>query len=164
MIYFSLAFPYLNYGIFCWGSATITALKPLQIAQNKCIKTMLKLNIKSNTNSTYFDNNFLQINELYHRQCLTFIHNYHHNRVPPVFQGSFRTIQQIHSHETRISQAGYYTNRVHTDYGLRSPSYSGLKLWNQLSINEKNLSISLFKKFTFHFMKQRYIEWCHSLI
>ena len=156
-IYFSLIHPYLNYGILCWASSPTSNLKTLQVAQNKCIKTMLNLNRRTNTNELYFDNSFLKINELYHRQCLIFIHNLHHHRLPSVFQSHLRPTREVHSHNTRGSSSNFFLDRANTNYGLRLPSYTGSKLWRQLSDEQKNLNFIHFKKFSFQLLKVRYL-------
>ena len=78
-VYYSILYPYLFYGVTCWGSAAEYVVKPLQVIQNKTLKTMLFLRYDSPTNPVYRRLRTLKIKEIYDQQCLLFIHQYHHN-------------------------------------------------------------------------------------
>ena len=42
--YYTLVYPYLNYGLRSWGTACKTQLNKIQIRQNKCLRSKTKLN------------------------------------------------------------------------------------------------------------------------
>jgi len=62
-VYFSIVFPYLYYGVLCWGSAAKKFIKPLQVLQNKCLKNVLNLPYDSSNFPVYRQLKGLQINE-----------------------------------------------------------------------------------------------------
>ena len=70
-IYFALVNSVMSYAISVWGSGgTINALKPLHIAQKKCIRILFNIpNVskycKGNTKPTCINNNILTVHNLY---------------------------------------------------------------------------------------------------
>ena len=58
------------------------------------------------------------------------------------FANYFSPVSSIHSYYTRQSQVdNLFVKSVHTiQYGIRSLSYTGPRLWNSLSINVKKIN------------------------
>ena len=61
--------------------------------------------------------------------------------VASCFVNHFNPVSSIYSYNTRQSQIGnLFVKSVHTtQYGIRSLSYTGPKLWNSLSIDVKKI-------------------------
>ena len=110
-----------------------------------------------NRNNIYFSHKFLKINEIYHSECLKFIHKFHNNNIPLAFRSYFNYASDVHQYNTRYaSNSNFYVPKVHKNYGLRCPSYTGSRLWSQISPSAKTLSFDRFKKFCFNYLLARY--------
>ena len=156
-VYFALVYSHLNYGILSWGAACPSYLQPIQIKQNLFLKVMLKLDMMHNTDRLYFGYKFFKINEIYHNKCLTLTHSHYHGLLPPAFY-DFRTpANVIHDYPTRYALEGnFHLEPIHNNYGLKSPSYTGNRLWSQIPFHTKNFSPTNFKKFLFDYLISRY--------
>ncbi len=156
-VYYSIAFSHLNYGISSWGSAPPTNLNDLQCKQNHCIRVVYDLDRMCNRNNMYFSNKLLKINEIYHFQCLKFIHKFHNNNIAPAFNSYFTYASDVHSYNTRYAtNSNFHLPIIHNSFGLRSPSYTGSRLWSQLPHHAKSLTVNQFKNYCFNYLLGRY--------
>ena len=156
-VYFSILFCHLNYGILSWGAACPTHINPIQVKQNLFLKVMYKLDMMYNTNRLYFNYRYLKINEIYHNKCLRFIHLLYSNLLPSAFDNFLTPADSIHSHNTRYASEGNFRVDVtHNNYGLKSPSFVGNRLWSQIPFQSKAFEPIRFKRFIFRFLLSRY--------
>ena len=88
-----------------------------------------------------------------HLEILSFVYQWYHKLSPSSFVNFFNPVSSIHSYNTRQSQIGnLFVTSVHTtQYGIRSPSYTGPKLLNSLSFDVKKVAdfqfSSIYQKF-----------------
>ena len=85
MLYYSLIYPFLIYGVQVWGLTYPTYLKPV---------TTLPL-LKSL--------NLLKFNDIIHSELLSFVYQWFHKLVPSCFSDFFKPISSIHEYPTRQS-------------------------------------------------------------
>ncbi len=157
-IYYAIVYPHLHYGILSWGAASAPILNHIQVRQNRFIRNMYNLGIRTNLNRLYFNHNFLKINEVYHSKLLRFVHALHSDSLPPAFENFLIHASNMHNHGTRYATEGnYFVNRIHNIYGSLSPSYAGTRLWSQIPPAAKALNTTRFKSFTFTYLIARYI-------
>ncbi len=156
-VYYSIAFSHLNYGISSWGSAPPTNLNELQRKQNHCIRVVYDLDRMCNRDNMYFNNKFLKVNEIYHSECLKFVYKYHNNNIPLAFNSYFSYASDVHRYNTRYAtNFNFQVPIIHKNFGIRSPSYTGLKLWSQILPAAKSFSENQFKRYIFNFLLSRY--------
>ena len=80
-------------------------------------------------------------------QNALFMHDYHTDALPSVFQGFFKPIHNIHRYNTRLaSKDTYYTFKIRTNYGKFNIRFSGAKVWNSIQENLKSEKRNQFKK------------------
>ena len=81
----------------------------------------------------------LKFSDIIHLEILSFVYQWYHKLSPSCFVNYFNPVSSIHSYNTRQSQIdNLFVKSVHTtQYGIRSLSYTGPKLWNSLSIDVK---------------------------
>ena len=68
MIYSSLILPYLNYGILAWGNAHQTLLHRILLLQKKSLRIICNFAKRSHTDSLFFENKILKVQDLYSLQ------------------------------------------------------------------------------------------------
>ena len=92
----------------------------------------------------------VKFSDIIHLEILSFVYQWYHELSPSCLVDYFNPVSSIHSYNTRQSQIdNLFVKSV--QYGIRSLSYTGPKLWNSLSINVK--------KAVFHF-SSTYQEFC----
>ncbi len=156
-VYYSLFYPYILYGIICWGCALPTYLKPLQILQNKTLRIMTFSDFQAPSNPLYLELNFLKIDQVFQMQSLLLMYKFHHSLLPPVFDDYFTPVSNLHSHFTRYSSNNYLMHKTKNNYGRYSPSNIILHLWSEIDNYTKTLPIGLFKSEVIEILKFNYI-------
>jgi hypothetical protein len=68
ILYFSMVHSHFTYCIEVWGTAVKSVLQPLQVLQNRAIKSVFKLPILTNSIDLYFDKQILCICSIYYLQ------------------------------------------------------------------------------------------------
>ena len=131
------------------GNTNKTILHKLQVAQNKIIRN---INFKSindciKMNTYYSSMSLLKVNDIYQLELAKFMYLYHHNRLPENFNHYFKSAKNHHSYTTRsISNQNYYLERLNFHCSQTSCNFTGVKLWNKIPFELKNLSKPLFCK------------------
>ena len=103
ILYSSLILPYLNYGILAWGNSHQTLLDKLLLLQKKSLRIIFHLHPRAHTDSLFYENKILKINDLHTFQLGQFMFNYNNNNLPNVFQDIFFRNNRVHNYPTRRS-------------------------------------------------------------
>lgn len=131
---------HLNYLCILWGSAAVCHLKPLQVLQNRAIKSIYNFPIQYPSSELYNVTKILPIKGLYCHQTCLFVKSTICNR-------NYSTITfnyVAHEHNTRSQNVlDYYTSR--TNFGKTKISYIGPKLFNDVPTEFLGLNYELFK-------------------
>ena len=101
ILYYSLVYPYLDYGIMLWGSAAITLRKPLITTQKKVIRVISNSSYNAHTTPLFKRNNILPIDDLYELQLAKFMFKYSRNELPTKLMQNFELNKDVHNHNTR---------------------------------------------------------------
>ena len=149
MLYYSLIYPFLTYGVHVWGLTFPSFLTQLSIVQKKAIRIISFSEPKSHSEPLFKSLNLLKVNDLIEFQILSFIYQWSHKLLPPCFSEYFKFTSSVHSHSTRQScNRNLYVASVNTtQYGLRSLKFAGPRLWNSLPTCLTNTSsLRIFRK------------------
>lgn len=154
-IYFSLIHSKLNYMLPIWSTATRTQKKPIQVLQNRALKSMYHFPILYSTDSLYTTaakDRICNINKMAQRILLLlvyqFINNTIHHNITFTIQNTQRTRT---STEVKIFVPKIRTTR----YGLEGIKYKSAKIFNELP-NEIKITKS------YHKYKRKTHEWILS--
>ena len=141
MLYYSLIYPFLTYGIQVWGLTYPTYLKPVTTLQKRVVRIMTFSDPRSHSEPLLKSLRLLKFSDIIHLEILSFVYQWYHKLSPSCFVNYFNPVSSIHSYNTRQSQIdNLFVKSVHTtQYGIRSLSYTGPKLWNSLSIDVKKI-------------------------
>ena len=146
--YHSLFNSHLQYAILCWGSASVTSLSSLQVLQNRAIRNMTKSPRFFRLDNQYLNLRVLKVRDLYNLEVAKFMHSHFHNALPNCFVPFFREVRDFNHHDTRSSRRrNYNVQSCRTTLGQRSIRCYGPKIWNEISLDSKNLSKIRFKKY-----------------
>lgn len=144
MMYNGYITPKLQYLNPLWNSAADYKLRELETIQNKIVKNILNLPRLHPSNLLYSPKTTPSLRSLNQFLSIMYIFNIKHDYIKHNF--TLKTVSTVHSHNTRSSE-NYYILFYRTNKGLNSIISKGLRLFNNLPQNIKNLNkISSFKK------------------
>ena len=113
-------FSYVLHGIFGWGSAAKTEIKPIQILQNKVLKIISNSTWKDHivNNSLYYKYKLLKISDIHNFELSKFMYNYDVKNPSDNFETYFLPIAQSRNYNTRSkSNQNYFLNPANTNSG-----------------------------------------------
>ena len=105
--------------------------------------------------------NFADLHELLMNAITIFVYECHNNFAPSHFADYFTQTSHIHSHNTRSAARGdFFMVRKNTlQYGLRSISFNGAKIWNNIPPEIRDSpSVRTFKNKLKNFLLDSYIS------
>ena len=129
LVYHSLISSKLRYGAAAWGSAKSTALRKLNVLNNKAVKNFKRAS--ESLSSTYHRMNFFTCGSLYDIETAKFMFSLKEGKLPEEFSHFVEPIS--HNHYTRATaQEKYKLPQPRTDLGKSSIKFQGVKVWNNL--------------------------------
>jgi hypothetical protein len=145
-IYYAYIFPHIKYAIEIYGSACKTALRPLQVVQNKLIKILCKRSYDSSSSELLREKSILNCKHLNRLFTNIFVYKQQNNMLPDIFSRYYTRQIEIHDHNTRqnldLSLPPFLTT-----CGQKSVKYFGAQLWNCTPKNiRESSSLYTFKK------------------
>ena len=153
-LYYSLIYPYLIYGIVAWGNTYQSSINPLFVLQKKCLRLMTFESYNAHSNPIFIRLKLLKLVDLVYLQTALFMYDFSSNKLPNSFKSFFNSIEQRHSHNTRLASKSSYTlPSARTNYGKFNIKFVGVKIWNEIDESLKKLSKEKFKeKLTDHLL------------
>lgn len=94
-LYYALIYPYLNYGLIAWGSASLTVLKPLIILQKKAIRIMMFSKFDDHSSPLFRDTKIIKLLDLVDLHINIFMHKFHNNALPSSFDCFFKKLMNF---------------------------------------------------------------------
>ena len=160
MIYYSLIYSHLLYGIPIWGNADDVHISPLYILQKKAIRLILNKDksiqklfklpgeqttywyvdtfVKPSSGPLFRELGILELNDIFKLSSLNFVYESLNELNPIQFHSYY---QFPHSTQNTAANRNYnleLPSARTTTYGLKAIKCVGAKLWNDLSQNERN--------------------------
>ena len=150
-IYHTLIYPHVSYAIVAWGSAYKTHINKLQVKQNHFARVVFfEVLYGENTASALPLLNLLDlltVKNIYQFKALKFIHDWHKQILPSIFNDFFHYAKNVHSYNTRYaSQNNLYKSRFRTNMGRQTISAMAIDIWQNLPSIFKDLNIFAFNK------------------
>lgn len=142
-LYYTLFHSHLVYGILVWGTANKSAIKPLQVIQNKAIKNLFGYSRRTSTAFIHTEHKLLMVENVYTTTACMHIHQILRNSIHT--NTVLSRVSERHQHHTR-SRDNISTNRSNTrTYGQHSVLNKATSLYNNLSEDLKSLNVNNFK-------------------
>ena len=141
MIYFSMIYPHILYGIEIYANTFAKHLNPLIKANNRILRIIQNKPFRTHVQELYKNFNTLPINVLFQFQILKFMHKFNHfpNFLPTIYINYFTPNSSIHHHNTR-SCNDLHQQSFKKSIGQRSIKNKGVKLWNSLPVELKTIT------------------------
>ena len=148
-VYHALVNSYVRYGIIAWGSASNSALKPLQTLINKAIRIITFAPFGNiDLSPAYKQLNLLSIEKTYHFEIAKFTYKLKKNLLPTSLGNYFElsSDQQTHNHFVRNrSRPIRFLSKTKT--GEKSIQYNSFQLWKEIPLDIKgSQTFNIFKK------------------
>ena len=164
MLYYSLVYPHLIYGIEVWGSSMSSNISKIYLMQKKLVRMITKNDIRL-TNYAYppseplfHELKFLKLKDIHTMFVCKFVYKWTQGQTPTNFDDWFTYTSHVHQHNTRRSQFNNADSRIlyipfgrTTHYGCKKLKFLAPLLWNNISA-ELRLKQSL-HQFTSHLKK-----------
>ena len=148
LIYFSLIYPKILYGLEVYANTYQTYLHDLMIINNRILRILQKKDRLCHTIDLYSAYNTLPIDKLFNLKALLYAHAqiYRPMTLPKIIQEKMMLNNQIHQHQTR-SSSNFHRSSYNSTRGSKSFSNISAVLWNSLENNVKSVSSDIsFKK------------------
>ena len=102
-LYYSLIYPFLIYGIVAWGNTYSTTTRPLFIFQKKALRIINNSRYDDHTGPIFKAKKILKLEDLIYFCNGNFMYDYHHKKLPEVFDSFFTKVDEVHSYNTRLA-------------------------------------------------------------
>jgi hypothetical protein len=149
-VYYSLIFPYINYGLMSWGNTYATKLKKLKSCQNKCIRKIFFIGNYEDASAYYNLLGILKIDNVFKLKIAVFTFKIinMNEKVPTILSDIIVAASSRHSHYTRfVSNYNIIRPKVRTNYGIQTFAFTSSKIWESIETSLKeSYSILQFKK------------------
>lgn len=147
MLYYSLIYPFLIYGITAWGNTYKSTLAPIITLQKRALRIITFSNYNDHSNPLFKALEIIKFEDIIFLHNAIFMYDFHSGTLPPAFSNYFAAVNKRHNYNTRLASRSSYTlPPIRTNYGKFSIKFQGVKIWNSLSEETKSLHRSSFKK------------------
>ena len=147
MLYYSLIYSRIQYGIVTWGTANQKLMHELNVKLNNIVRIITYSSKYCPVTSLYKTLNFLKLDDIYRLELAKFMYQLHNKKFKTALKDCFVDITKIHSHNTRTKHnLVYFKPRVQTSAGKKSLAYRGTELWGKIKPKIKESSWISFKK------------------
>ena len=139
LLYNAFILPHITYGLEVWGGTNKTFLNPVLILQKRMSRIITFQNIRHPSAPLMYELKLLDVFKEYRYLIGIFIYDLLNDNLPHKASYYFSHID--HTYETRNKKrCNFKPKIIRTELGKRSVTYSGVKIWNNLSINIRNAS------------------------
>jgi len=131
--------PHLIYCNIVWCAAYVTVLKPLEIIQKRALKIALNVPRLTPTDVLFKLANVQRLASINKIQTAIFMYKYNNDLLPGSFDNKFECNNDYHVYSTRISSL-HHVPMIRLERTKLSLSYRGVKVWNSINDDVKNVS------------------------
>ena len=145
-LYYTFVYPYLNYCIEVWGSASVTSLNVLLKLQKRICRIISHSGFLAHSLPLFKSLRILTVTDIYHLSLATFIFRFKKNLLPSIFNDYFIINERRHSVNTRQINNFHipFCRLTHTQKFVK---YKCVTYWNNLDQFFKQLNtLSQFRK------------------
>ena len=145
MLYYSLVYPHLIYGIEVWGSSMITNITKIYLMQKKIVRMITRNDIRMDnyafpsSEPLFYDLKILKLKDIHTLYICKFVYKWTQGHVPLNFTNWFTYTSQVHQHNTRRSHYNGVDSKLlyqpfgrTTHYGCKKLQFLAPKMWNNI--------------------------------
>ena len=95
LLYYSIIYSQIKYGILSWDTASNSLLKKVEIRLNRILRVIINEPIYTPVGMLYKFLNTLKVTDTYNLELGKFMHQLENNKLPHVFLNFFKKINEI---------------------------------------------------------------------
>ena len=148
-LYYTLIYPYINYGAASWGNTYPTNLKKICSKQNQCIRSIFFAANRESANIFYELLSILKFDNIVKLKISSFVHKIitDPSSVPILFRDTLQPTTSVHNYNTRhATKKNLYRPKIRTNFGKFSFRYSATVIWETVPYQIKQASHLNFPK------------------
>ena len=146
-IYNCLILPHITYGINVWGLAAKVHLSKILKLQKRVLRIMNFGQCRSPAIPFFISANVLPVNMLYFKSVSMLMHDVYNNKTPANISNLFAPARKVNMYNTRFSStSNFYVRNSHINNLKNSFSRAGVRKWNSIPDNLRNISKRKFKE------------------
>lgn len=130
-LYYSMIYPYLDYGISLWGSTNAKYLKPLITLQKKAIRIICGSPYNDPSGPLFKSMRILKFNDVYELSIAKLMFMNKRKLLPVCISNIFMSNNYVHTHETRNQFNPHHVSR-RTALASKSIRHTGPIIWYKL--------------------------------
>ena len=134
-IFNSLLMSHVRYGLLCWGRASKTKITEIDKLINRALRCIHSKDRNESVKSIKIEKKILDVKNMFKYEVGVFMHKFKRDTLPVNFKPYFTNVNKMHNHLTRFAETNYFFPRVNSLFGLKTLSYLGSKLWEELPRN-----------------------------
>ena len=145
LLYYTLIFPYLNYGLMSWGTACLKKNQST-VSQNNCLRCIFFANKRENPAPYFTLLGILKLESIFKLKIACLVHKiqFQKKETPPALYDS-----EVHNYNTRYAtnqNLPVYRPPSRSNYGLARFRVVASQIWEAIPIEIKCLPFRTIKK------------------
>ena len=148
-LYYTLIFPYLNYGLMSWGTACQTKLRKIKVSQNNCLRCIFFVNKRENPAPYFTLLGILKLESIFKLKIASLVHKiqFQKKETPRALYDLVQLASDVHNYNTRYAtNQNLYRPPSRTNYGLARFRVVAPQIWEAMPFEIKCLPFNTFKK------------------
>jgi hypothetical protein len=142
-LYYALVHSLLIYGNIIWASTYPSYLQKLKVLQNRAVRAVSGSHYRDSISPIYAKLKILKIEDLHYYEIAKFMYKFNRLETPSAFKNYFTKTSNISNKSTRqTSTNNLYIPRYRTNKLQRCIKYQGVKVWNSVPTELKNLALN----------------------
>jgi hypothetical protein len=150
-LYYSLIYPYIDYGISLWGSTHSTHINKIFIKQKKAIRIVTRAEYNAHTSPLFKKLNIIKLHDIYILQVAKYMYNFSQQTLPLPLTHIITFNEDIHTHDTRNRNNPHISQR-RVSIASNCLRHKGPEIW--YSIPHEIHSMKTIKSFSKRLKKQ----------
>ena len=136
ILYYSMVYPYLTYGIALWGSTFQCHIHKLKVLQKKAIRCICGAKYNAHSDPIFKQLSILKFDDIYKLNVAKIMLTYVREELPTRLQSIFRFDRNTHAYNTRLHDNKYRieSKRWRTIVASQSILYQRPKIWNDIPL------------------------------
>ena len=128
IVYNSLVESHIRYGILGWGTSCKSYIRKLEVAQNKALRCITYSDRRTRLRPLYKTNNILPVDDIYNIECLKFMFNFKHKKLPLAFNDYFT----LRSELSNVTRNDRQREQFKTKRSQASIKFIGPRKWSEI--------------------------------
>ena len=140
-LYYSMVYPYLDYGITLWGSSHSSYVNKLFSMQKKVVRNIAGASYNAHSDPIFKKLKLLKLSDIYETKISKMMYEHNNGTLPSALNEMFTDNTSIHNYNTRNKNNPHIENR-RTCTASKSIRHSGPVIWYKIKNDIKYMKTS----------------------